>query len=295
MTTRIFLSHSAANENLASALVDCILGTMVIDDGELRCTSVPGHKLPVGSDFTATLLEDIGDSSVVVGLITKNSIGSGWVLFELGATWGAKKNLKPLVTDEVELKNLPGPLTGRHVARLSSKGDLNQFLEELATSVGAKRRSAAKSLAPMEALVAAHAEHVKVATGTSAKGRIETRSTEPVFSGMPFSELMSILRSEKVTVPAKLASETSDQEMSVFEIFLGNSKTFADGVHSNWERDTAGGFLYHEVGLRLIPYGLVQFDKLPAAQARWFKRLVVNAEGNKFILQCKRLMASKKK
>ena len=295
MPTRIFVSHAAADEKLASALVDCILGTMVIDDEELRCTSVLGHKLPVGSDFAATLLEDIGESSAVVGLITKNSIGSSWVLFELGATWGAKKNLKPLVTDEVELKNLPGPLSGRHVARLSSRGDLNQFLEELASLVGAKRRPAAKNLAPIDSLIAAHAEHVKGATAASNKGRIETKSTEPTFSGMPFSELMAILRSEKITIPAKLASETSDQEISVLEIFLGNSKTFSDGVQSNWERDTVGGFLYHEVGLRLMPYGLVQFEKLPAAQAKWFKRLVVNAEGNKFILQCKRLMASKNK
>jgi hypothetical protein len=96
-------------------------------------------------------------------------------------------------------------------------------------------------------------------------------------------------------VPAKLASETLDQEISVLSIFLENSKIFSNGVQSNWARDTVGSFLYHEVGLRLMPYGLVQFEKLPAAQAKWFKRLVVNAEGNKFILQCKRLMASKNK
>lgn len=295
MPTRIFISHAAADEALASALVDCILSAMIVEDEELRCTSVAGHKLPVGSDFTATLLEDIGDSSVVIGLITRHALASSWVLFELGATWGAKKNLKPLVTDEVDLKSLPGPVSGRHVARLSNRGDLNQFLEELAATVGAKRRSAAKSTKATEQLLAAHAEHVKAATASTSKGRIETKSKEPTFAGVPFSELVTVLGNEKITIPGKLADEKEDFEMTLFELFVGNAKTLSDGVQSNWEQDTSGGFLYRELGLRLLPYGLVQFDKLPAAQAKWFKRLVVSPEGHKFLLQYKRAVAEKKK
>lgn len=295
MPTRIFISHSAADEALASALVDCILANMVIDDSELRCTSVPGHKLPVGSDFTATLLEDIGDSSVVVGLITRNALSSSWVLFELGATWGSKKNLKPLVTDEVDLTTLPGPVSGRHVAKLSNKGDLNQFLEELAEVVGAKRRSAAKGLKPIEALLTAHSEHVKTATAPASKGRIETKTNEPSFAGVPFSELVTVLGNEKVTVPAKLAGAKEDQVLTLFEIFTNNATSLSNGVHSNWDADTAGGFLYRDVALRLLPYGLVHFDKLPAAQAKYFKRLIVSPEGHKFILQFKRAVSQVKK
>lgn len=295
MPTRIFISHSAADEALASALVDCLLSAMVIDDADLRCTSVPGHKLPVGSDFAATLLKDIGDSSVVIGLITKSALTSSWVLFELGATWGAKKHMKPLVTDEVDLKSLPGPVSGRHVAKLSNKGDLNQFLEEIAETVGAKRRAAAKGLKPMEQLLSAHSEHVKAATAIPNNGRIETKSKEPAFAGVPFSELMTVLGTERVTVPAKLAGSKEDQEMTVFEIFTGNATALSDGVHSNWERDTAGGFLYREVALRLLPYGLVQFDKIPAAQAKYFKRLITSPEGHKFLLQYKRVVAERKK
>jgi len=295
MPTRIFISHAAADEALASALVDCILAAMVVNDSDLRCTSVPGHKLPVGSDFTATLLEDIDESSVVVGLVTKNAISSSWVLFELGATWGSKKNLKPIVTDEVDLKTLPGALSGRHVARLSNKGDLNQFLEEISEVVGAKRRPAAKGLKPIDDLLSAHAAHVKDTSGTASKGTIETKSKEPTFAGMPFSELMTVLGNERVTVPGKLSSAKEDQEMSVFEILFGNATAFSDGLQSNRDRDTATGFLYREVALRLLPYGLMQFDKLPAAQAKHFKRLIVSPEGHKFLLHCKRVVAERKK
>src|SRR5947209_5685917 len=85
--TKIFISHSSADESLASALVDLLLSSILLEDSDIRCTSVPGHKLPVGSDFASTLRDDIGESSVVIGLITPHALTSSWVLFELGATW----------------------------------------------------------------------------------------------------------------------------------------------------------------------------------------------------------------
>jgi hypothetical protein len=294
MPTRIFISHSAADETLASALVDCILANMVVDDSELRCTSVPGHKLPIGSDFAATLLEDIGDTSVVVGLITQNALSSSWVLFELGATWGSKKNLKPLVTDEVDLKTLPGPVSGRHVAKLSNRGDLNQFLEELAEMVGAKRRSAAKGLKPIEELLRAQADHVKALPAPANKGRIEPKTKEPSFAGMPFSELVKVLSNEKVTVPAKVARTKEDHVLTLFKILTDNATNLSNGVRNTMEPDTGEGFLYRDVALRLLPYGLVQFDKLPAAQAKYFRRLIISPEGNKFLLHYKRAVTEVK-
>jgi hypothetical protein len=90
MPIKIFVSHASIDEPLASALVDCIFSSMILDDNDLRCTSVSGHKLEVGSDFTNAIREDLDESSVVVGVITQNAIRSGWVLFELGAAWGAE-------------------------------------------------------------------------------------------------------------------------------------------------------------------------------------------------------------
>lgn len=294
MAVKIFVSHSAADELMASALVDCLLSSMVLADDELRCTSVPGHRLPVGSDFAATLLEDIGDSSIVIGLITRSALLSSWVLFELGATWGSKKNMKPLVTDEVDLKALPGPVSGRHVARLSNRGDIAQFLEETALQINASRRSAAKIDKAVENLLKVHAEHVAAQTRPTGRAKVETRSKEPTFAGVPFSELVKLLSNETITVPAKHAGGKNDAETSLFELFVGNAKALSDGLQSNWERDTAAGYLYQELGLRLLPYSLAQFDKLPAAQAKWFKRIVISPEGHKFLLQYKRLTSSSK-
>ena len=59
MRIRVFVSHATKDEALATGPVDVVLSTMVLEGGELRCTSVPGHKLPVGSDTSATLRDEL--------------------------------------------------------------------------------------------------------------------------------------------------------------------------------------------------------------------------------------------
>lgn len=249
---------------------------------------MPGHKLPVGSDFVSTLLDEIDDSAVVVGLITKNALVSSWVLFELGATWGSKKNMKPLVSGEVNLKALPGPVSEKHVAQLSNRADVAQFVSELTTLVGVKARTAAKIDKAIETFLAVHSQHVTIHAAAPSGKKVETKVTEPSFAGVPFSELVTILGNEKLKIPAKIAGQKKDAEQSLFDIFVSNANMMADGLQSDWEKDSAGGFMYQQVGLRLLQYGLTQFEKLPASQAKWFKRIGISSEGHKFLLQCKR-------
>lgn len=193
------------------------------------------------------------------------------------------------MTDEVVLAALPGPLSGRHVARLSNRSDVAQLLDEITTLIGATPRSPAKVDKSITTLLAAHAQYIAAQAAPPSKNRIETRSKEPTVAGVPFSELVSVLKSETVTIPAKHAGGKEDVAMSLFDLFVGNAKALSDGLQSNWDRSTAAGYLYEELGLRLLPYGLVHFEKLPASQAKWFKRLGISAEGHKFLLQYKRL------
>ncbi len=268
---------------------------MVLDDEEIRCTSVPGHRLSVGSDFTETLLNDLSDTSVVIGLITRNSLASSWVLFELGATWGARKALRPLVSDEVDLKSLPGALAGRHVAKLSKTTDVVQLLDELITSLGAKARSRAKIDKAVTDLVRAHADHLAAASPKAVKSKVSPSAQEPLIAGVPFSEVVTLLRGETVTIPAKHAGGKGDVEITLLDLFVNNSEMFAAGLQSNYKSESAGEFMYRSMALPLLPYGLVQFEKLPAAQAKWFKRIGISADGNKFLLHYKRLASESRR
>jgi hypothetical protein len=291
---RIFVSHAAVDEVLAAAVVDCLQTCMVLRDGEIRCTSVPGYKLPVGSDFAATILEDIGESFVVIGLITRAAIGSSWVLFELGAAWGAKRNMKLIVTDEVDLGQLPGPVAGRHVARLSDSSDVAQFVDEIRSLIRARSRSAAGIQKAINELLAAHAEHSKVVTTSEPRRRRSGGVEDPLIAGVPFTELAKILTEELVTIPSSLSAEKGDKAVSLFELFIANARVFSGGVQSNGAANTWTRFWYNEVGLPLLPFGLVEFEKLPSAQAPYFKRLVMSLEGQKLVLHCKRLIAKEK-
>ena len=215
MSIKIFVSHAAADEALAAGLVDCLLSSMILRDSDIRCTSVPGHKLPVGSEFAVTLRDEIGETSIVIGLITRKALSSGWVLFELGATWGARKHLKPLISDEVDFKELPGPLSGQHVARLSNRNDLAQFIEEVTHLVSAKPRSRAKINNAIDQLITIHAEHMKALSQSTQPRQVETKLKEPVIAGMPFSELLALLHKESIKIPKKLSGKDQDIEIPV--------------------------------------------------------------------------------
>ncbi len=46
--TRIFISHSHTDREIASELVDFLLAALELRPEEIRCTSVPVHQLPFG-------------------------------------------------------------------------------------------------------------------------------------------------------------------------------------------------------------------------------------------------------
>ncbi|RJF35313.1 toll/interleukin-1 receptor domain-containing protein [Pseudoalteromonas gelatinilytica] len=294
MAIKIFVSHAAADEKLASALVDCIFSCMVLEDEEVRCTSVPGHKLPIGGDSSTILRDELSETGVVIGLLTQNSIVSSWVLFELGATWGARKNLQPLLADNVDYSDIPGPLAGCHAGKLAEKNDLVQFFEELRKVVGAKARSSAKIDSAISQLVKANSEYSKISLTPKPPTKVKAKSDipDPTISGMKFSELKKILEKEKIVIPPPHSGSEEEVDSDLLTLFLGNHTTLCDGLQSNWDSESAGGFLYREVGLKLIPYDLVKFDKLPAAQAKFFKRLIMSPNGQKFVAHFKRLRAS---
>lgn len=58
LMTRIFISHSHADEKIASLLVDFLLAALAIRPEDIRCTSVPGHKLPFGTSIGEQLKND---------------------------------------------------------------------------------------------------------------------------------------------------------------------------------------------------------------------------------------------
>ena len=261
MALKIFVSHAAADEKLASALVDCLLSSMVLDDNEIRCTSVPGHRLPVGCDFAETLLADLENTAVVVGLVTRRSVESSWVLFELGATWGARKALRPLVTDQVNLRALPGALSGRHVARLSSISDITDFLEQLTATTQSKARSHAKVEKAASDLLHAHASHVAELTSESLRG-----GAEPWQEALPETQvvvLRALAANNEVETSAVAQMAHVGTQVAAYHLEELRRKDYLsvvryDGVSSMGIAATSGWSLAHAGREYLIKNSLIQ-------------------------------------
>jgi len=105
----VFISHSGKDAELALRLIDLLQAGLRLNANEIRCSSVDGYRFPVGVNTQDKLREEVNAAKVVVGLITPSSLNSYYVMFELGARWGANRFIAPLLAG-VNRSDLKEPL-----------------------------------------------------------------------------------------------------------------------------------------------------------------------------------------
>ena len=106
--TRIFISHSHQDEEIASLLVDFLLAALELRPEDIRCTSVPGHQLSFGTSIGEQLKKNLNNTNGLIALITQDSLRSTWVLFELGSSWANEKLILPILGPGLTYSDLPG-------------------------------------------------------------------------------------------------------------------------------------------------------------------------------------------
>jgi hypothetical protein len=140
--TRLFVSHSSNDIELATALTGLVDAALEVPIGSLRCTSVAGYKLEPGANAAATLRKNLRSARVVIGLLTPSSLASAYVLMELGAAWGLKSRVVPLLTEGVDFTSIPGPIGPTlHAVRASDEGDVAALLETISAHCEMKWRT----------------------------------------------------------------------------------------------------------------------------------------------------------
>ncbi len=132
----VFISHSSDDRDLAEALVGLLRSALNLNPNSIRCTSVPGYKLPLGADTDEKIRSEILDSRVLIGLLTPTSLKSSYVLFELGARWGKNLFIGPLLAKGAQAGFLRGPITGFNALQAHNERDMHQFLEDVAKQMG---------------------------------------------------------------------------------------------------------------------------------------------------------------
>lgn len=154
----VFISHSSQDAQLAGQLVDLMRSALNLRAETVRCTSVDGYRLPAGVDSDEQLRDEALQSVVFIGILSPFSMASAYVLFELGARWGAKKPIIPLLAPGMGPQALRGPLVGLNAVSCDSAAQLHQLVADVSRTLRLQPEGAAVYQRHVDAIVySAHA------------------------------------------------------------------------------------------------------------------------------------------
>jgi len=134
---RLFISHSSKDSLFVQALIDLLRAALNLGATKIRCTSIDGYRLPGGANTNEQLKHEVHEADAFIGVISTKSIKSVYVVFELGARWGANRPLIPLIAPGTSTDILKGPLTGIN-ALSSNRSQLHQLLYDLSQQLNLK-------------------------------------------------------------------------------------------------------------------------------------------------------------
>lgn len=129
---RLFISHSSQDHELVRLLLTLLRSALPLPATQVRCTSIDGYRLPGGANTDEELKIEVYGADVFLGVISAQSIRSLYVIFELGARWGAGKPLIPLLAPGVDGSVLGGPLMGINALRADNRAQLQQLVTDIA-------------------------------------------------------------------------------------------------------------------------------------------------------------------
>lgn len=138
MSVSIFISHSSRDQVIASALVELLEKAIPLPEDAVRCTSVEGYRLSPGARVDHQIRDELLNAKVFIGVLTRASIESAYVLFELGARWGADRYLAPVLAAGFRPESLVGPLRDFNAANCDSEADIYALIEEVAKELDVK-------------------------------------------------------------------------------------------------------------------------------------------------------------
>jgi hypothetical protein len=151
----LFISHSSRDVEIAKALITLFEKALKISARKIRCTSVDGYRLPAGADTNDVLRAEVFGATLFVGLITPTSLASPYVLFELGARWGARKPLFPVLAAGAMARDLHPPLSGLNALSASIVDQVRQLVEDTAATLNTRLEPISTFSSEVDLVVAA--------------------------------------------------------------------------------------------------------------------------------------------
>ena len=156
----IFVSHSGSDSVLAGLLANLLRSALNLSPERIRCTSVDGYRLQAGADTNDRLRIEVREARAFIALLTRNSLASTYVLFEMGARWGAGQYFVPVLAGGLGPADLKAPVSGLNVLNLAARAQVSQLLENVAEALGIKLVSRAAFEAELATLADACSETI---------------------------------------------------------------------------------------------------------------------------------------
>lgn len=128
---RIFISHAVADEKLAKAFTKFLKEAIGVPVADIFCSSVDGHGIPTGENFSEYMKNEIDTPDLVIMLITETYLEREFCLMELGATWAKSLKPYPLIVSPVEFDFITRTLGLVQANRIDDHKKLNQLRKAL--------------------------------------------------------------------------------------------------------------------------------------------------------------------
>lgn len=127
---RVFISHAAADKEIADQVVDLLNTAMQINvTQDVFCSSVYGCNIPPGADFKQFIKEQIQAPQIVILLVSEQYLASAFCLAEAGASWAMSHRAIPFVVPPVKFADLKAVLEGTQAGRINDPKFWNDVVE----------------------------------------------------------------------------------------------------------------------------------------------------------------------
>lgn len=154
----VFISHSSSDTKFVEKLIDLLRSSFNIPAKRIRCSSVDGYRLSVGAVTDEQLRREVHDAKILIGVITPYSMKSAYVLFELGARWGANKKMFPILACGARPSILGGPLKTINSLDCDNVSQIHQLIDEISNVLQIPKESAASYQNKVDQLIQASNE-----------------------------------------------------------------------------------------------------------------------------------------
>jgi hypothetical protein len=138
LTTRIFLSHAAADAALVEAFETLLCKMTGLASSNVFCSSLEGQGVQKGSNFVDHIKGEVEKADAVVALITPAYLDSAFCMAELGAAWVLGTHRFPIVVPPVGFAAIDATQLGLTAVKLDNHDALAQLFDDLVKALALK-------------------------------------------------------------------------------------------------------------------------------------------------------------